>query len=356
MSLLKRIGITHPIIQAPMAGTATPAMAVAVSNAGGLGSVGLGSGDAEAGRKVIRAIREGTDKPFNVNLFVHEPFISDPARDSAWCKYLAPEFDKYGVPAPSALKTLYGTLKTDKAMLAMLLEEKPPVVSFHFGLPPPEAIKALKNYGAVLLASATSLEEAKACEAAGVDAVVAQGYEAGGHRGIFDPNGPDDQLSTASLVSLLTKSIGVPVIAAGGIMDGAGINAYLGLGAAAAQLGTAFIDTTESAAPQAHRKALKEGGQHTRLVAAISGRPARSVESNWTRLLDQIAKDGVQIAGYPNAYDLAKQLHGAASAKGDQAWGPFWAGQGAPLARQMGAAELVETLLKEMKEASRAKL
>ncbi|GMK57923.1 hypothetical protein CspeluHIS016_0407570 [Cutaneotrichosporon spelunceum] len=356
MSLLERIGIKYPIIQAPMAGTATPAMAAAVSNAGALGSIGIGPVPVEVSRQMIRDIRKATDKPFNVNLFVHDPLVPDTARDETWCKYLAAEFDKYGVPPPCALRTGYGTFKTDQAMLAMLLEEKPPVISFHFGLPPPEVIKALKGTGATLFASATSLEEAKACEAAGIDAVVAQGNEAGGHRGIFDPSGTDELLSTSELVSLLTKSIHIPVIAAGGIMDGAGINEQLRLGAVAAQLGTAFINTTESAAPPAHRKSLKEGGQNTCLVAAISGRPARCVESNWTRLLDKLGQDGMQPAAYPNAYDLAVQLHKAASAKGDDSWGPFWAGAGAPNAREMGSAELIEQLLKEMKEAPRGKL
>lgn len=360
MGLLQRLGIVHPIIQAPMAGTSTPTMAAAVSNAGALGSIALGTVDAEAGRKAINAVRAATSKPFNVNLFVHDPpptGASTDARDAAWASYLAPEFARYGATAPTSLRAGYGTFKTDKTMLAMLVEEKPPIISFHFGLPPADAIAQLKETGAFLMASATSLDEALACQEAGMDAIVAQGYEAGGHRGIFDPSAPDDQLSTAALVHLLTKSekLTIPVIAAGGIMDGAGVAAALALGASAVQMGTAFVAADESAAPPAHKAALKgEPGRHTRLVAAISGRPARSVASNWTRLLDRMAQDGKganDIAVYPNAYDLGKQLHAAANAKGDTTWGAFWAGQGAPLAREMPAKDLVETLVKEMKEA-----
>lgn len=359
MSLIQRLGIVHPIIQAPMAGTSTPAMAAAVSNAGALGSIALGAIDAEGGRKAIRAVRAATSKPFNVNLFVHDAppaCASTATRDSAWAAYLAPEFERYGAAAPTALKTVYGTFKTDAAMLAMLLEERPPILSFHFGLPTPEAVRQLKAYGAILFASATSVAEARACQEAGMDAVVAQGWEAGGHRGVFDPQAADDQLGMATLVRLLARSdeLTIPVIAAGGIMDGGGVAAALSLGAAAAQMGTAFVATEESAASAAHKSALTgEPGKHTHLVAAISGRPARSVASNWTRLLDIMAQDGnaPEVACYPNAYDLGKQLHAAASAKGDNAWGPFWAGQGAPLAREMPAKDLVETLVKEMQAA-----
>lgn len=352
MSFIQRLGTVHPIIQAPMAGTSTPAMAAAVSNAGALGSLGLGAFDAEMSREAIRAVKALTSKPFNVNLFVHEAPPTSAARDAAWAAYLAPEFEKYGVSAPSTLKTVFGTFKADLDMLAMLLEEKPPIVSFHFGLPSSEAIAKLKAYGAILLASATSLDEARACQEAGIDAVIAQGWEAGGHRGAFDANAPDDQLATAALVRLLVRSdeITIPVIASGGIMDGSGIAAVLDLGAVAAQMGTAFVATDESAAPSAHKAALKTHGYHTRLIATLSGRPARCVASNWTRLIDRIASDpnAPEIAAYPNAYDLCKQLHVAAMAKGDHTWGPFLAGQGAPLAREMPAKDLVEKLVEEM--------
>lgn len=346
MSLVQRLGIAYPIIQAPMAGTATPAMAAAVSNAGGLGSIGVGPVNAEQARTMIRQIREKTSKPFNVNLFTHQDAKADLEKEKAWIEHLRPEYEKFGATPPTSLKG-YPSFLSDKAMLEVILDEKPPVVSFHFGLPSAEVIKALKANGAVLFSTATNLQEARAAEAAGIDAIVAQGIEAGGHRGMFDPDAPDDQLGTFALTRLLVKHSKLPVIAAGGIMDGAGVRAVLDLGAAAAQLGTAFISCPESNAPQAHKDALiGEPGQHTRLVSVVSGRPARTVASRWTEIADQATGS---TAAYPDAYEAGKQLHALASAKGDNSYGAFWAGQGAPLARTMPAAQMMETLVKEAK-------
>lgn len=346
MSLVKRLGIVYPIIQAPMAGTSTPALAAAVSNAGGLGSIGVGAVNPEQARTMIRQTREKTSKPFNVNLFTHEDPAADAPRNTAWVSFLRKEFDRFGGTPPTSLNAIYPSFKGDKAMLEMLLQEKPPVVSFHFGLPSADIIKALKSTGAVLIATATNVDEARAIEEAGLDAIVAQGIEAGGHRGMFDPSAPDDELGTLALTRILVATSKLPIIAAGGIMDGAGIKAVLDLGAAAAQLGTAFIPCPESSAPAAHKEALVGApGQHTRLVTVVSGRPARSVASRWTELACDT--DAPFIAPYPSAYDVGKQLHALASAKGDTSYGAFWAGQGAPLARSMGAAELMRTLVTE---------
>lgn len=186
--LLRRIGIELPIIQAPMAGVSTPEMAAAVSNAGGLGSIGIGAADPEPARTMIRAVRALTDRPFNVNVFCHAPAAPDPAREATWVARLAPEFARYGAAPPPRLREIYTSFVTDAATQTVLLEEKPPVVSFHFGLPARSVIDALRQAGIVLLASATNPAEGTAV-AAGIDAVVAQGYEAGGHRGIFDPTG-----------------------------------------------------------------------------------------------------------------------------------------------------------------------
>ena len=342
--LLSRLGMEHPIIQAPMAGTSTPAMAAAVSNEGGLGSLGLASAGAEGARKMIAETQSLTNRSINVNLFCHQTFAPDPARDGRWIETMRGEFAKFGAEPPARLRDIYKSFLIDDEMLEVLLALKPQVVSFHFGLPQREKIAALKKSGAVLFSSATNLEEARAAEAAGMDAVVAQGYEAGGHRGVFDTDAPDDQLSMAVLTEILAARLSIPVIAAGGIMNGAGIAAALKLGAVAAQLGTAFVGCPESAADDGYRKALaSEAALHTTMTAAISGRPARCLANKFTKISD------ANIAAYPNTYDLGKQLNAAAKARGENGYGAQWAGQGAPLARFLPAADLMAALIKELK-------
>ncbi len=348
-SLLALLGITTPIIQAPMAGVSTPALAAAVSEAGGLGSLGVGAMDADGARKAIRETRALTGQPFNINLFCHVPDVADAAREKAWLDYLAPHFAEYGATAPASLREIYKTFVTDEAMFHMLLEEKPAVVSFHFGLPAQQKIDALHAAGIVLLASATSLQEARQIEAAGIDAIVAQGIEAGGHRGIFDPAGYDEGLGTLALVRVLARHSRLPVIAAGGIMDGAGIAAVLALGAQAAQLGTAFVGCAESSADAAYRAALAaQPARPTTLTRAISGRAARGFTNRLTAL--GAAPDAPATPGYPHTYDAGKALNAAAKAKGNSDYAAQWAGQAAPLARQLPAAELVSQLKAELKE------
>ncbi|QEL21999.1 nitronate monooxygenase [Bosea sp. F3-2] len=348
--MLDALGVEVPIVQAPMAGVSTPALAAAVSNAGGLGSIGVGATDAAGARAAIADLRSRTDRAFTVNVFVHGPAKADPAREAAWLDWLSPLFAEFGAEPPKALRTIYKSFADDEEMLAMLIETKPPVVSFHFGVPALDAITGLKRAGATLLATATSLEEARKIEAAGIDAIVAQGIEAGGHRGVFDPSAPDDGLGTIALTRLLVQNIKLPIIAAGGIMDGAGIAAVLDLGASAAQLGTAFIACPESAADEAYRAALTgPGADHTRLTTLISGRPARALANRFTGLHKSVAD--LLPPDYPIAYDAGKALHSAAKGKGEHGFGAQWAGQGAPLARAMPAAELVATLVRELNAA-----
>ena len=352
-SLLRKLGIELPIVQAPMAGVSTPEMAAAVSRAGGLGSIGVGAVDAAAARQTIAAVRARTDCPLNVNVFCHQPAVADAQREAAWLGRLAPEFARYGVQPPSRLCEIYQSFLTDDAMLAMLLAERPAVVSFHFGLPARERIEALRTAGIRLLATATSLAEGRAAAAAGIDAVVAQGYEAGGHRGVFNPQAHDERLSTLTLTRLLARGLDVPVIAAGGIMDGAGIAAALALGAVAVQLGTAFVACPESSADAGFRAALLSGAaSRTVMTAAISGRPARSLANRFTALGEHVRPD--EIPDYPVAYDAGKALHAAAKAQGEFGYGAQWAGQGAPLARALPAAELVSQLRRELAVASSA--
>jgi nitronate monooxygenase len=330
-----------------MAGVSTPEMAATVSNAGGLGSIGVGAVDAETTRQMIADVRARTARPFNVNVFCNRPACADAARETAWLARLDPEFARYGAKPPGRLTEIYKSFLTDDAKLAVLLTERPAIVSFHFGLPSLDRIAALRAAGIVLLATATNLDEGKAIAAAGIDAVVAQGYEAGGHRGIFDPARPDDRLGTVALTRLLVSKLDMPVIAAGGIMDGAGIAAALALGAAAAQLGTAFIACPESSADAGFRAALLgPPAEHTVMTTVISGRPARCLANRFTALGANIEPGAVP--DYPIAYVAGKALHAAAKAAGEYGYGAQLAGQGAPLTRAAPAAELVARLRIEM--------
>lgn len=348
MPFSDQLKLTVPLIQAPMAGVSTPSLAASVSEAGGLGSIAVGASDAAVARAMIQELRDRTERAFNVNLFVHGNAKADSDREAAWLEWLAPLFAEFGSKPPKTLCTIYKSFAHDPDMLSMVLELAPPVVSFHFGLPSAETLSALRTRGIYLMATATSLDEARAIKAAGVDAIVAQGIEAGGHRGIFDPTAPDEALGTIALTRLLVRELDLPVIAAGGIMDGAGIAAALNLGAVAAQLGTAFIACPESAADDAYRTALNgPGAYHTVLTSLISGRPARALANRFTMLTDQLG--GLLPPDYPIAYDAGKALHTAAKAKGEHGFGAQWAGQGAPLARAMPAAELVQTLRDELR-------
>ena len=345
--LLDRLGIALPIIQAPMAGVSTPAMAAAVSNAGGLGSLSVGATDVHGARAAIAAMRAATDQSFNINLFCHQPAVADPAREARWIERLRPAFVDFGAEPPSALTEIYRSFLDDEAMLELLLDERPAVVSFHFGLPPSAWIAALRRVGIVILATATNLAEAAVAEAAGVHAIVAQGWEAGGHRGIFNPDGPDPRLKARDLTRALTRQTSLPVIAAGGIMDGAGIAAALREGAAAAQLGTAFVATDESLASPHYRAALAAAlPSSTVMTRALSGRPARSLPTRFTALTASVADR--DVPAYPLAYDLAKALHAVASAKGEGGFGAQWAGEGAHAVRSMPAAQLIDRLSAEL--------
>jgi nitronate monooxygenase len=345
--LLDLLEIDAPILQAPMAGVSTPEMAAAVSNAGALGSLGVGATNTEGAARMIAAFRERSSRSLNVNVFCHAPARADRAREARWLERLRPEFALLDATPPAALHQIYRSFVDDDDMLAVILAARPRVVSFHFGMPSRESLHALRDAGIVLLGSATSLAEARVLAAAGVDAIVAQGYEAGGHRGVFDPDAEDDRLGTFALTRLLVRELDRPVIAAGGIMDGAGIAAALRLGASAAQLGTAFVACDESQADAGYRAALmSDAAHHTVMTRAISGRPARSLANRFTALGRTVAAR--DIPDYPIAYDAGKALHVAAKAKGESGFGAQWAGQGAPLSRAMPAGELVALLRREL--------
>lgn len=343
MALTDLLGIDLPLVQAPMAGVSSPAMAAAVSNAGALGSIGVGATDAAGARAMIAAVRERTQKPFNVNLFCHDPAVADPAQEAAWIDRLRPDFAEVGGEPPAALHEIYTSFVADDAMLTMLRETLPEVVSFHFGVPPATTIAALQDVGCVLLGCATNLAEAQAWAEAGVDAIIAQGWEAGGHRGMFNPDAEDEQLGTLALVRRIAAALPLPVIAAGGIMDAADIAAARAAGAVAAQLGTAFVACDESLADEGYRSALaSDAAHHTVMTRAISGRPARCLANRFTALGQAVAP--AEVPAYPIAYDAGKALHAAGKKQGEFGWGAQWAGTGAPRARRMPAAKLVAEL------------
>lgn len=347
---LDRLGLRLPILQAPMAGVSTPELAAAVSQAGGLGALGVGAMGVEGARDMIRAARRLGAQPLNVNLFCHRPATRRPSAEADWLARLAPLFARFGATPPESLAEPYASFAFDAPMADMLCEERPEVVSFHFGLPPTSVLDDLRDAGARLIATATSLDEGRALQEAGLDAVIAQGVEAGGHRGIFDPDGPDERLGCLALTRLLAEQLDLPVIAAGGIMSGADIAAALEAGAVAAQMGTAFVACFESAANDAYRAALSgPPGAGTRLTAALSGRPARCAGNDFVLWAE--AQEGAEIPDYPVAFDAAKKLFAAAAASGATGFAAQWAGEGAPRARAMGAAALVAQLERELAEA-----
>ncbi|CAN5464352.1 nitronate monooxygenase [soil metagenome] len=349
--LVSLLGIGHPIIQAPMAGVSTPRLAAEVSNAGGLGSIGVGASTAAEAQAMISGTRSLTARPFNVNVFCHPPSKRDPAVEQAWLRHLAPLFAEAGATPPDTLHEIYRSFLADDDMLDVLLAERPPVVSFHFGLPHVKQLRAIQQAGIKTMATATNLAEASAIEAAGIDVVVAQGVEAGGHRGMFDTSARDERLSMSVLVRMLAKrSGGRPVVAAGGIMDGASIQAAMDIGAAGVQVGTAFILCPESAANASYRESLKsDRAARTALTRVLSGRLARGIVN---RLIEHgEAAGSPSPADYPIAYDATKQLVAAASKRGIDSFNVHWAGQGATLAREMPAAALVDTLLAERRAA-----
>jgi len=342
MSILTDLEI--PVLQAPMAGVATPALAAEVSRAGALGGLGLATSGAAQAAAMMAEVQDrlGSNR-YHVNLFCHRPATADPAREAAWLDYLAPEFRRAGAEPPASLREIFASFLVSDDMLAAVVEARPAMVSFHFGLPRGDQLAALRKTGALLAGSATSLAEGQAIRDAGLDAIIAQGYEAGGHRGIFRPEGDDAQLPTMELLRVLAP-LGLPLVAAGGIMDGQDAARFLNAGAVAVQMGTAFVACPESAANAAYRARLGQPGQETVMTRAISGRPARGFRNRLTDL--GAAPQAPPLPDYPITYDAGKAL--AAAAGTDYA--AQWAGTGAAGARNFPAAELVEILGREIAE------
>ncbi|QNX06429.1 NAD(P)H-dependent flavin oxidoreductase [Acinetobacter seifertii] len=344
MSLLQQLAIKHPIFLAPMAGVSTPELAAEVSNQGGLGSLGLGANTPQSAREQILKTQALTENSFQVNFFCHQSTELNLEKAQQWIEYLRPHFEKFGVQPPQELHCIYPSFLDNDDFLNVVLETKPKAVSFHFGIPHPHQIKALKEASILTMVSATNLIEAQAIEAAGIDIIIAQGIEAGGHRGIFNQTF-DAAIKTSDLVQLIVKHCKLPVIAAGGIMTGLQAKHMLGLGATAVQLGTAFVQCQTSNASAEYRKALFTEPV-TQISASLSGRPARGLLNHWHTKIDSPTRP-VQPE-YPYAYDLAKQLNALASKHHDYGFGAFWAGSNVAQIRELGASDLVNQLVVEM--------
>ncbi len=331
-----------------MAGVSTLALALAVSKAGALGSLATGATpDAAVVAQQLAELHAATDRPFNVNVFCHEPSAPDPAHDANWLAYLQPYFQELGSEPPVNLTEVYPSFRVNDALLRVLVAARPRVVSFHFGLPTAAQASALRQAGILLLACVTSVAEGQAAAALGADALVAQGIEAGGHRGVFDV-ATDTFLPALSLTRQLVQALSLPVVTAGGLMTGADIAAALGAGAVAAQLGTAFVACPESGAGAAYRAALlQQPPLSTALTDVISGRPARGLVNRFMQDIDQPGRPAT--AAYSRAYVAGKALVAAAQQAGNTGFAVQWAGTGVGRARALPAAELVQVLADELR-------
>lgn len=321
--LQELFGIEHPLVQAPMAGASTPAMAAAVANAGGMGSLGCAMMTAEQLKSAATEVAAETNRVVNFNFFVHEePDLAKHA-PGPMHEALKPYYAEYGLGEPAAPKP--GAPAFNNAMLEVLLACRPKVASFHFGLPKPHVVEALKRAGVKLIGNATNVGEARALEAGGMDAIVAQGAEAGGHRGAFIGAAHENDMGTMALVPLVVDAVKVPVIAAGGIFDGRGVAAAFILGASGAQLGSAFLRSPESIVPDLHKRALAETPDNsTKLTRLFSGRPARSIRN---RLVRELAAHEADAAPFPTQRAVIAPLAKAAAERGSADFMQLWSGQ-----------------------------
>lgn len=341
MTLQEIIGFELPIIQAPLAGWQGSELTIAVCNAGGLGSLPCALLSPDTMRAELTRIRTQTNKPFNVNFFCHEPPALDGAREAAWRGLLAPYFEEFGV---ALHESATGPSRAPfSAAAADVLETfKPAVVSFHFGLPPTELLQRVKTWGSKVWSSATTVAEAQWLERQGADAIIAQGFEAGGHRGLFLSQDLSTQVGTFALLPQIARAVRVPVIAAGGIADAKGVTAALSLGAAAVQLGTVYLLCRETTTSQVHRAALKSArASHTALTNLFSGRPARGIVN---RLMTELGPINAAAPAFPLAAVALASLRKKAESLGIDDFSPLWCGQNASGCREIPAAALTRAL------------
>ncbi len=338
-ALTERLGIAHPIIQAPMAGGGdTPELVIAVGEAGGLGSIAGAYRTPDQIAAVTKQVRAASAAPFSVNLFAPEPAPSKPDNEDAARAAVAGYYVELGLPVPGDLDEAGFRFE---AQLEAALESGARVISFTFGIPPRDAIDAIKQREILLACTATSVTEARALAAAGADMIVAQGGEAGGHRGSF-PGSAAHVIGTVALVPQIVDVVDVPVIASGGIMDGRGIAASLALGADAVQMGTVFLTTEEAGIPEAYKQVILDAREdETRITRAFSGRAARGIENRFLREVGEASA----ILPFPLQNALTRSLRKAAGERGRTEFLSLWAGQGLGLAKQGTAADLMANLV-----------
>jgi len=340
-SLNELLGIEVPLIQAPMAGVQASALAIAVSNAGALGSLPCAMLSPQALRDELTLLANGTPRPFNVNFFCHTPPTPDLAREATWRQALAPYYAEAGLDI-SAVPAAAGRVPFSPEAADLLHEFRPAVVSFHFGLPSPELLQRVKSWGARVLSSATTVAEARWLEAHGADAVIAQGLEAGGHRGMFLTDDISTQVSTLALLPQVVQAVRVPVIAAGGIADAAGVRAAMALGAAGVQVGTAYLCCPQATTSALHRAALQsEAARHTALTNVFTGRPARGIVN---RVIRELGGMSAAAPAFPLATAAIAPLRAHAEKNGNSDFSPLWSGQNASGCRDIDAAELTREL------------
>jgi nitronate monooxygenase len=350
--ILDLFGIEVPILQAPMAGTGTAELAIAVSNAGGLGSLPCAQLSLEQARASLELIRQGTSRPFNLNFFCHQPPQADAVRNLIWRARLAPYYVELGLD-PEAALPVAGRRPFDGEFCTLVEDYRPAVVSFHFGLPPRELMERVRASGAKIVSSATTVAEARWLEDHGCDAIIAMGFEAGGHRGNFLDEDMSRQVGTFALVPQVADAVRVPVIAAGGIADARGIVAALALGAAAVQIGTAYLFCPETNLSQIHRQALYAAGDDDTMITNVfTGRPARGI-------VNRIMRDEGPMSSFTPAFPLAAAALGPLKIKSEAAGsGDFtnlWSGQAARLARRsLPAGQLTRLLADQSLEKIRA--
>ena len=341
------IGIDVPIVQAPMAGASGAALAIAVSEAGGLGSLPCAMLSPQRARDEIMLIKQATSKPLNVNFFCHQASALDRARESAWLQLLQPYYAEMGLELPPA-EGVSGRAPFSPQMCEVVEDARPQVVSFHFGLPAQDLLLRVKAAGALVFSTATTVKEAQWLEANGCDVVIAQGYEAGGHRGVFLNDAIDNQPGTLALVPQVADAVRIPVIAVGGIGDGRGIAAAFALGAVGVQMGTAYLLTPEALISDLHRAALSTAADDaTALTNVFSGRPARGLLN---RVMREVGPMTDLAPPFPMAGAALAPLKAAAEALGRTDFTSLWAGQAAALAREMPAADLTRQLADEARQ------